>query len=113
AVAVAEAGPRVDPVRAVRDDVGVVGVASGLGGVLDADQGLLGAVEDRVAPVDRRQAGIARGVDRLVLVADDDPVRDAPRGRLVADLPVDRVRAEEGDVDARVAGLRNGVIYLL
>src|SRR5437899_404406 len=58
-----------------------------------------------VGPLDRPQARVVDRVGRGVLVADDDAAV-----RLVAHLPVDLVRADEGEADAGGPGRRRAVV---
>ena len=112
AVAVLEVGIRVDPVgRGIHHDQRVITRVREAG---DRDPGheLLGAVHGWHPPLDRRRRALD-GVDRRVLVTDDDSVRDA-RGRgLVAHLNFGRVGGEEGEVDAAVACALEPVPHLL
>src|SRR5664280_2110214 len=94
AVSIADARPRVEPVARVDHDP--VRRRENHVAVHLADHERLGPVDGRQPPLARRQLGVRRGdrVGRLRLVA-DDPAARPQRRRLEADLPVDRVRAEE------------------
>ena len=101
----------VDPVRAVGDDV--IGVPRRRHRCdLDPGHRLLGPIDRRVPPLHRRRRTLHR-VDRGVLVADHDAVRDAGRGRLEPHLDFAGIGGEEREVHASVAGPFGRVTHLL
>ena len=111
-VAILETGPLVDPVPAIGHDVGDVLAPVHAGRVLHPDEGLLWTVERPIAPERCRRRAL-HGIEARILVADDHAIGHTGRGRLVAHLPVDRVRSEEGEIDSVVASRLGRVVHLL
>ena len=112
--AVGEAGAGIDPVGTVGHHVRHRAVPAGpcLGAELHPNQRLLWSVDRRLAPLGGGQQRIAGGdrIDRVGclrrLVRHQHPV-----GRLVAGLPVHRVRAEETEAHPRIARILGSVVH--
>ena len=82
------------------------------GGELDTHQDLLRTIHRIIPKLGRGRRSLHR-VEAGVLIEDQHPVGN-PGGRgLIPDLPVDRVRAEERQVDARVTCAGGRVDHLV
>src|SRR5207249_1917673 len=110
-IAVLESSACVRPLAAVGYDVGDVFAPRHFGGVHDAHQLLLGTVHRGVAPEHGGGRALHR-IDAGGLVADHHPVGGAGGGGLEAHLPVDVIRAEEGQVHTRIASTLGRVVHL-